>query len=95
MKWRIGQEKVFLLQRIIKFEEGTLAKQVYTEGRELGLPGLWKEVSEICEDVDILDINDSVVSKETIRTTIFEQHYSFMMGEMEEKLEDIKLEDFR
>ena len=98
MKWRIWQEKVFLLQRINKLEKGTLAKQIYTEGRELGLPGLWKEVSEICEEVDIPDINDFVVSKGTIRTAIFEHHYSFMMGEMEEKykkLEDIKNEDFR
>lgn len=87
-----------LLLRLIRSDDDTLAKKVYNKGKEHELPVLWKEVTDICKELDIPDINDDDVPKETIRTAIFEHHYRDMMEEMEKnngKLEDVKHEDFR
>ena len=36
MKWRIWQEKVMLLQRILRHKEDTLCQQIYIQGSEMG-----------------------------------------------------------
>ena len=96
MKWRIWQEKIFLLQRIMRLEEKTLAKKVYIEGRANHWPGLWKEVTKICEEIQIDDVNEKFVSKEVVREAIRVHHYKEMKVEMDrsKKLEEIKHDDF-
>ena len=97
MKWRIWQEKILLLLRIKKHNTETLCRQVYDEGRIRGWPGLGQEVSEICRELSIPDVNDQIVSKCEIKKAIFENHYSDMIEKVKKqtKLEDIKDEDFR
>ena len=98
MKWRIWQEKVFLLQRIINLDDDTLAKQVYQEGKDHDWPGLWKDVSDICKELVIPDVSvaSNDVSRETIKKAIFEHHYEDMIKDIHKKikLEDIKHESF-
>ena len=50
MKWRVWEEKVFLLMRIRNHEEDTLCRQIYEEGKSRGWPGLGKDVSDICKN---------------------------------------------
>ena len=57
MKWRVWQTKLMLLQRT-KNQTRSLYRQVYEDGRAKGWPGLWREVSQICEQLGIPDIND-------------------------------------
>ena len=96
MKWRIWEAKIFLSQRILKMDMKTLVKRVYMEGKMMGWPGLWQEVKEICYEVGIPDVNDVVVSKTDIKTTIVNHHMKDMKEQMERssKLADIKNDDF-
>ena len=55
MKHRLWKEKL---------SEMSLAKQIYKEQKEKGWQGLAKEVSEICQEVGIEDLNEHEVSKE-------------------------------
>ena len=97
MKWRIWQEKIFLLLRIKNHEEQTLCRQVYEEGKAMGWPGLWKEVTDICEVLGIPDVNHITVSKTAIKKAVFENHYKEMLVDINKskKLEDIIKDDFR
>ena len=58
--------------------------------------GLGREVTEICQALNILDLNDSVVSKALIKGVIFAHHYEEMKQEISKmkKLDPIKTEDF-
>ena len=97
MKWRIWQEKILLLLRIKKHNEEALCRQVYEEGRSRGWPGLGQEVSAICKELGIADVNEQMVSKCDVKKAIFENHYNEMVEKVKKqtKLEDIKEEDFR
>ena len=77
--------------------ENSLAKEVYQEQRQHDWPGLAQEVTEICKEVGIEDVNDKEVSKETIEEGIFYHHYKELKKEMDskEKFKDIKHEAFR
>ena len=96
MKWRVWQDKIFLLMRIRSHGDGSLCKEVYKEGRERGWPGLGKEVSEICEEIGIPDANDVIVPKKVVKEAIFEHHQKDMMEVVKSKtkLEAIKDDDF-
>ena len=63
MKWRIWLEKILLLMRIKKHEEGTLCRQVYEEGKKNNWPGLGQDVTKICQILEIPDVNEVMVSK--------------------------------
>ena len=97
MKWRIWQEKILILLRIKKHNEEALCRQVYEEGRSRGWPGLGQEVSAICKELGIADVNEQMVSKCDVKKAIFENHYNEMVEKVKKqtKLEDIKEDDFR
>ena len=42
-----------------------------------------KEISDICKEIGIQDINDKFVSKTTIKKAIFDFHYKRMLEDME------------
>ena len=92
MKWRIWQEKCLQLVRIQNIEEGSLAKSVQQKAEANGWPGLGKEVTEICRQIGIRDINKYKVDKREIQKAIEKSHYEDMMEQLEgsKKLEDIK-----
>ena len=63
MKLRIYQEKLALISHIKSMDEKSLASQIYREQLEKGWPGLAKEAKEICEELEIEDINTSTLTK--------------------------------
>ena len=62
-----------------------------------GWPGLAKEVSERCKEIGIADVNNTEVSKDTVKEEIFYHHYRELKTEMEERemLSDVCHEDFK
>jgi hypothetical protein len=86
-----------LLMRIKNHEMGTLCRQVYEEGKHMGWPGLGQEVSDICAELGIPDVNNMMVSKHEVKNAIFDHHYNDMVNivNTKTKLDDIKGEDFR
>jgi hypothetical protein len=95
MKWRVWLAKLFLLKRILS-QRDSLCKKVYEEGRAKGWPGLWEEVSRICTELKIPDINVTYVSKADIRKAVMDHHYKDLKAELSKstKLEAIQEEDF-
>ena len=63
----------------------------------MGLPGLAKEVSKICHEIGIPNVNDEFVPTKAIKEAISSHHYSDMKKDLESssKLEEIKHEEFR
>ena len=97
MKWRIWLEKILLLMRIKKHNEGTLCRQVYEEGKKNQWPGLGQDVTRICQILEIPDVNDVMVSKTDVKNVIFENHYEDMKNTIstKSKLDAIKDDDFQ
>ena len=97
MKWRIWQEKILLLIRIKSHGLDTLCRQVYEEGVRHDWPGLGQEVTKICDEIGIADVNNSMVAKSEIKKAIINHHYEEMTIEVKKKtkLEHIKNEDLR
>ena len=79
MKFCIWNEKCQLLVRIKRLEEDALAKQVYKQAEENGWPGLGEEVRNICEHIQIPDINKYEIQKDQIQAAIFEAHYNSLI----------------
>jgi hypothetical protein len=74
MKWRIWLEKLMLLIRIKSQATTSLSRQVYEESRVKGWPGLGQEVSEICQEVGLPDINNVRVPKSVVKKAIWDHH---------------------
>jgi hypothetical protein len=96
-KWRVWKDKIMLVKRMQKQDTSTLSRQVYEKQLQLNLPGLAREVSDICEQIRIADVNYCEVKNETIEDAIFFNHYKNMKEELNnsKKLHKIKHEDFR
>ena len=77
-------------------DRSSLSRQVFEESHARGWPGLEDEVSQICREIGIPDVNDICVNKEEIKTAIWNHHYADMKKELNnsKKLMDIKHEDF-
>ena len=76
MKWRVWQAKLLLLLKIKHQETTSLSRQVYEQGRANGWPGLAMEVTDICNQLGIPDLNNVHVSKEEIKAAIIDHHYN-------------------
>ena len=96
MKYRIWEEKCLLLSRVHSLEEGSLAKSIYEVAEENGWPGLGRDVRQICEQIQIPDLNKYNQRKQEIKKAIAHANYESMMQQFEgsRKLEDIKFDDF-
>ena len=97
MKYRIWSEKCRLLMRTKDLQEGALAQQVYQQAELNCWPGLGREVKEICQEIQIQDLNKYKISKKEIQNAIFDTHYKEMMTKFQQsrKLADIKDDNFR
>ena len=97
MKWRIWLQKISMVIRIKNKDEDALCKQVYNQEQLHGWPGLSSEVSAICCEIGIPDVNQNCVPYRTIKEAIYNHHYADMKKALESstKLESIKHEDFR
>jgi hypothetical protein len=83
MKWRIWLDKIMMLVRIKCKGEETLCKQIYEEEKMKGWPGLSKDISKICADIGIPDVNHEYVPKKEIKQAIFRHHYEDMKSGFE------------
>ena len=71
----------------------------HEEGRAKGWPGLSEEVTEICKQLDIPDVNDVLITKASLKKAIIYHHGKEVKKEMEgleesQKLYSIKQDDF-
>ena len=96
MKWRIWEQKCLLLIRVKNLEEGSLAKKMYEQAEDQGWPGLGRDVQEICNPINIPNMNTNIISKSDLQKAIYKSHYEDMMSNFENsrKLQDIKNSDF-
>ena len=87
--------KILLLMRIRNHSEDTLCRQIYEEGKYKGWPGLSQEVKEICDIINIPDVNEVSLPKTVINKAVFDHHYKEMKAEVmtKRKLEQIKNDD--
>ena len=97
IKWRVWLEKLMLVRRLQEKEKTSLARGVYEEQLRHSWPGLAMEVTRICDEVKLENVNFNKVKKEDIKEAIFMNHYKDLKKELEKysKLEDIKHEDYR
>ena len=64
MKWQVWQDKILLILRIKNHEKGILCRDVYEKCKSISWPGLGQEVTSICQELGIPDVNDVVVLQE-------------------------------
>ena len=76
MKHRIWLEKTMLLKRIKGQKTDSLSKQILEEQKSNKWPGLSQEVTNICEEINIPDINDCEISAREIKQAVFDHHYA-------------------
>ena len=97
MKHRIWEMKLLLLKRIKKQGTSSLSGQILEEQRSKNWPGLAVEVREICEELDIPDININDIPHWQIKKAVFSNHYSKLKDDIEKsrKMEKHKHEDFK
>ena len=95
-KWRIWKSKLMFVRRLQQLESSALARQVYERQLQLGLLGLAREVTAICDIIKIPDVNYHQVEKEKIDEYVFYNHYKYMKDliNMSKKMEKVKHEDF-
>ena len=86
MKHRIWQYKLLLLKRIKGQSHETLSWKIWKEQRSNNWPGLSKEVSDICNELDILDINDQDIPEGALKRAVFDHH----LEEIKEKVSNSK-----
>ena len=86
MMWRVWEEKLLLAKAIMEQEEEVLARQVFVDQVALGLPGLAKEVKEICLTVGLPDICQTDITKEKIKENIYWHHMQTLKEDLQ-KLE--------
>ena len=76
-KWRIWTQKLMLVKRLQNKNMSVLARQIYEKQLKLGLPGLAKEVTVICDKISIPDINFVQVKKDKIEGNKTDKAFCF------------------
>ena len=72
MKFRIWKEKLMLVLHIRSLNDATLAKKIYDEQRKENWPGLAKETKNICEVLQIEDVNTTQMKKTEYKKSVNE-----------------------
>ena len=85
-KWRVWQEKLFVIKRLQKQKVASMSRMVYEQQVQLGWPGLAEEGKQICNTLGLQDINLFKVKKEEITHAVFTNHYK----DLKDKLKDSK-----
>ena len=100
IKYRIWVEKTMMILHLRGLEESSMASRIWKEQRTWGWPGLCREVTEICEALEVMDTNDMEFEekeKKHIRKTITracrEKDEKELKANMGKKCEGMKDED--
>ena len=70
MKLRIYKEKLMMIMHLRELDERSLASRIYHEQLAKGWPGLAKEGSEICKELEIEDVNVTTMTKSEFKRVI-------------------------
>ena len=70
MKLRIYKEKLMLILHLREVDESSLASRIYHEQLAKGWPGLAKEGTDICKELDIEDVNTTDLTKSEFKRVI-------------------------
>ena len=70
MRLRIWKEKLMLILHIRSLEGTTLANKIYNKQRKEGWPSLAKETKEICEELNITDVNTTYLTKNEYKSLV-------------------------
>ena len=91
------REKLRFLVAIRKLSEETLAKEVFMEQQDLGLPGLVTKAQEICRKIWIRDITKEDVTKDDMEDALEIYNLKLTKEEMgdKQKYHELKNEDIR
>ena len=94
---QLASDDYYIVQRIMQMDKNTLCKEIYEEGKANGWPGLGQEVTNICKEIGLPDLNENMITKSLIKEAINAHHYGDMKKELEKssKLEGVKNEDLR
>ena len=102
MKYRIWVEKTMMILHLRGLEESSMASRIWKEQRTWGWPGLSKEVTEICEDLDVTDTNEmdfeeseKKIIRKTIKEACRDKDEKELKARMGKKCENMKDEDCR
>ena len=97
MRWRVWKEKLLLVAALRRLDDNTLAKEIFSDQVELGLPGLVLEVKDICKEIGIEDITKNEVSEEEMEDALNINHMKYIKEEMgdKEKYRELKNQDLR
>ena len=75
MKHRVWLSKLLLLKRIKSQTLDTLSRKILEEQWTNQWPGLSREVAEICDNLDIPNINENSITVGKLKTAVFDHHY--------------------
>ena len=89
MKMRIYKEKLMMILHLRSLDENSLASKIYKEQRDKGWPGLAKEATEICEELEIENVNETQMTKSEFKrlmtNAIKIKHEKILREQAEEK----------
>ena len=63
MKYRIWTSKLIFVNTLKNMQDGTLAKEIFDEQVNRGWPGLAKEATKICQDLELPNIIKERIGK--------------------------------
>ena len=63
MKYRIWTSKLIFVNTLKNIQDGTLAKEIFDEQVNRGWPGLAKEATKICQDLELPNIIKERIGK--------------------------------
>ena len=68
------QHKLLLIKRIKCQDISTLSRSIFEEQKNNNLPGLAREVKDICAQLNIPDVNENTISEADIKRAILDHH---------------------
>ena len=100
MGLRVAIEKIRMVQHIRSLEENSLANKIYQEQKKNGWPGLAKEARQICNELEIQDVNITEIPKKEYNKIVMEackkKHKKDLkeMGDKSKKCERVLKDDY-
>ena len=93
LKHRIWLSKLLLLKRNKGQALNTLSRKILEEQWSNQWPGLSREVTEICEKLEIPNLNESSTTAGNIKTAVFNHHNKELKGKIGESKKMMKHKD--
>ena len=101
MKYRIWTSKLIFVNTLKNMQDGTLAKEIFNDQVKRGWPGLAKETTQICQDLELPNIIQERIGKRNWESLVKKAAKEKQEEELKEevdsktKLAEIKYEDMK